>query len=312
MKENVSPTSAAWTNARKPGLLLAGLAAAGFAAMSVHVGMLAAGAPFPLPQPPLWARWLNEAFIAGGLLIFLRLANPSLGHRGFIFRTLIACLVMAAIQETLRVAIMSGVVTGGWAYSAIGLIKPLIRVVIVALACTLAVRWVRGPFGLLGAALAVAAVSAAARKLLAYVIDPFLGQFAWLSRPDLYAFPYPFHVTFAAYLSFAEAVAGAFLLTLLVWSHLPQSRLLRLLAAGFLVALIKGVVGNTLLYSSFTGSSVVEGVLSWSQFLLEFFTLGCLVALAWDAFGGERELSPTARPTRAGSNGENMANREGP
>lgn len=312
MKERVSPTRVVPTNARRPGLLLAGLGAAGFAAMSVHVGMLAAGAPFPLPHPPLWARWFNEAFIAGGLLVFLRLANPSIGPRGFIFRTLVACLVMAAIQETLRVAIMGGVVTGGWAYSAIGLIKPLIRVAIVAFACTVAIHWVRGPFTLVAAALAVAAVSTAARQILAHVLDPFLEQFAWLSRPDLYAFPYPFHVTIAAYLSFAEAVVGALLLALLIWNQLPQSRPLRLLALGFLVALIKGVVGNMLLYSSFTGSSVVEGVLSWSQFLLEFFTLGCLVGLAWDAFGRKRELSPTARPTRAGNNDEKIANREGP
>jgi hypothetical protein len=61
------------------------------------------------------------------------------------------------------------------------------------------------------------------------------------------------------------------------------------------VALLKGVIGNTLLYSAFTGGSVLLGVLSWSQFVLEFLVLGALIALAWDAFGRDRE------PARVGA-----------
>lgn len=284
---------------RKPGLLAASLVLAGFAAMSVHVGLLAVGVPFPLPKPPVWAQWLNEAFIAGGLLIVLKLAHPNIGHRSGMSRTIIAFVIMAAIQETLRVGVMSGVVTGGWAYSAIGLIRPLMRVVIVALSCVVGVRWVRSAPSLLIAALAIAAISTAARKFVAYALEPVIQHFAWLSRPDLYAFPYPFHVTVAAYLSFAEAVAGSVLMTMLIWDELPKSKPVRLLTIALLVALIKGVVGNTLLYSAFTGPSVLLGALSWSQFLLEFLVLGCLVGLAWDAFG-PRRLPSTKRAPGAG------------
>lgn len=55
-----------------------------------------------------------------------------------------------------------------------------------------------------------------------------------------------------------------------------------------LVALIKGMAGSTALYSAFTGETVLRGVISWRQFLLEFLTLGALAGLAWDAFGRER------------------------
>lgn len=256
--------------------------------MSVHVGLLAAGVPFPLPQPPVWARWLNDSFIAGALLAFLKLAHPSIAHRSTMARTIIVFVIMAAIQETLRVGIMSGVVTGAWAYSAIGLIRPLIRAVIIALSCVVGVRWVLGIPSLLIAALVIGAIGTAARKLLAHALEPLIQHFTWLAGPDLYAFPYPVHVTVAAYLSFAEAVAGAVLMTVLIWDELPRLRPVRLLIVAFLVALIKGVVGNTLLYSAFTGSSVPLGVLSWSQFLLEFLVLGALVGLAWEAFGRDR------------------------
>jgi hypothetical protein len=278
---------------RRPGRLAASLVLAGFVAMSVHVGLLAAGVPFPLPRPPIWAQWLNESFVAGALLAVLQLARHGAGHRGILARTAIAFLVMAAIQETLRIGLMSGIVTGAWAYSAIGLIRPVIRVIIVAALCAAGARLVRGLPSLLVAALVIGATSTAARKLTAHALDPLVQHFAWLARPDIYAFPYPFHVTIAAYLSFAEAVAGALLTTMLVWDGLPASTPVRLLAIALLVALIKGVVGSTLLYGAFTGGSLLLGIGSWSQFLLEFLTLGALVGLSWELFGHD------STPTRA-------------
>ena len=65
--------------------------------MSVHVGLLAAGVPFPLPQPPVWAQWLNEFFMAGALLAFLKLAHPSMAHRSIMARTIIAFVIGYAV-----------------------------------------------------------------------------------------------------------------------------------------------------------------------------------------------------------------------
>lgn len=270
---------------RRPGALMAALLMAGFAALSVHVGMLAAGVAFPVSRAPLWARWLSEAFVAGGLILILKLATPNFVHRSFTARTLVAFFILVAIQESFRAGIMNGVVTGGWAYSAIGMMRPLLRGLIVASACVAILPSVRGVRSLLVAILLVASISVGAGKVLAHALEPIIQHFAWLARPDLFEFPYPTHVTVAAYLTFIEAVAGAAVMTMLVWNQLPGSKLLRLLTLALLVALIKGVVGYTLFYSFFTGVSPLAGALSWSQFLFEFLTLGFLVGLAWATFG---------------------------
>lgn len=270
------------------GLLLASLVLAGFTALSVHVGLLAAGVPFPLPRPPIWARWLSESFIVGGLLAFLKFAQPSIGDRSVMVRAIIVGGILIAVQETLRAAIMNGVVTGGWVHSSVTLIKPLINAFIVAFLCVVVVRWVRSASSLLFAALVVPAISTAARQFVGYALEPVIQHFASTARPDLYEFPYPFHVTLAAYLTFAEAVAGVLVMTMLIWDHLPKSKPFRLLILALLAALVKGTVGYTLVYSFFTGDYVQIGALSWSQFLLEFLTLGCLVGLCWDAFGRRR------------------------
>lgn len=114
------------------------------------------------------------------------------------------------------------------------------------------------------------------------------------SREDLYVFPYTFHVTVTAYATFAEAVVGATLLTMVLWNGLPERRAARLLILAILTAAVEGVVGYTLLYSPFTAQSVAVGALSWSQFLLEFLALGTFVGIAWDAFGRHRPSGAVA------------------
>lgn len=258
---------------------------AGIIALSIHVGMLAWGVPFPLSQPPLWARWLNLSIGVGAVLVFLKLAHPGIGHRSFLSRTLIAFVILATVRETLRAATMSGVVTTAWVFSAIGLIEPLIRLLIVALLSVLAVRWVRSGTSLVIVALVAGALCMAAQMLAGIALAPIREHFAWLSHPALYEFPYPLQVMIPAYLTFAEPVAGTTLMAMLVWNQLPGSRAVRLLVFALLVALIKGVVGSTLLYSFFTDHSVLAGMLSYSQFLFEFLALGFLAGLAWEAFG---------------------------
>lgn len=272
---------------RKPVLLAVSLVLAGIAALSIHVGLLALGAPFPLARPPLWAQWLSEALIAGAVLGFLKLAGDRVDRHGLLVRVLVTLVVVMAIQETLRVAIMNIVVTGGWAFSMLGLLKPVIRVSILVWLCVGVARIGSGA-ALAAAALAIGAVSTAGRKLGAYLLDPLLQQFAWLAQPDLYVFPYPFHVTLAAYATFAEPVIGTVLLAALVQERLARTGVGGLLLLGTLVASIKGVVGHMLLYSAFTGPSVLIGGASWSQFVLEFIALGALVGLAWKTFGRRR------------------------
>lgn len=270
---------------RQPLMLAASLVLAGAIALTVHVAMLAAGIPFPLSQPPAWARWLNLSLAIGAVFVVLRLAGPDFARRSFLARTLIVFVLLLTIRETARAAIMSGVVTTGWAYSAIGLIEPTARILIQAALCVAAVRWVRGGVSLVVAALATGAVCMGAQALAGMALAPLIEQFASLARPAQYVFPYPFHVTLAAYLTMLEPVIGTTLFLALAWERLPGTRTARLLASALLVALLKGIVGITFLFSFFMQQPPLEGMLSYSQFLFEFLALGFLAALAWDAFG---------------------------
>lgn len=274
---------------RNPALLALCLALAGIVAFSIHVGMLALGVPFPLPRPtPLWVRWLDNAVSMAGTIAFLRLAQPHIGHLGPLARTLIAAAILLAIQETLRAASMSGVVTGGWAASTLGLVRPLLQVLIFAGLAVLAARWVRGAPSLVVGALLAAAVYVMLHLVLAQVLAPLTEQVAALGRPSAYAFPYPFHVTLLAYVTFIEPVIGATVLTALVWNRLPAPLLSRLAVLALLTALLKGIVGRTALYSFFLPQPPLTGLLAYSQFLLEFLALGALVGLAWHLFGQRR------------------------
>ena len=270
---------------RRPLLLAASLVMASAIALTVHVAMLASGIPYPVSQPPDWARWLNLSLAIGAVLVVLRLAEPHLKARSFMARALIVVVLLLTIRETARGGIMSGIVTGGWAYSAIGLVEPMLRVLIQAVLCMAAVRWVRGAPSLVLVALVTAAFAMGAQALAGMALAPLMEHFAALAQPPLYAFPYPFHVTLAAYITMLEPAAGATLLLALVWDRLPGSKAVRVLAAALLVALLKGILGMTLLFSFFMAQAPLAGMLGYSQFLFEFLVLGLLAALAWDAFG---------------------------
>lgn len=270
---------------RRPLALVVGLLAAGFVALSIHVVMLAAGVPFPIPRAPLWARWLHLTLIVSGTLAFLRWTAPGFGRLTLLKRTLITFVTIAMLQETLRATIMPVVVTGGWLQPVIALVAPLVRTLVIAALCVVASRWVRGGMTVIIAAPFVAAAGVASNQALGWMLSPILQYASRFARDDLYAFPYPFHVTVAAYVTFVEAVAGAALMTIVVWNQLPGSRMTRFLVLAGLAALIKGVVGGTFVFGFFTGSSAPLGIFSWSQFLFEFLALGFLVGLVWDLFG---------------------------
>lgn len=283
---------------RRPLLLAASLVAASAIALTVHVAMLASGIAYPVSQPPEWARWLNLSIAIWAVLLVLRLAEPHLKERSFMARTAIVFVLLLTIRETARAGIMSGIVTGGWAYSAISLVEPLLRLLIQAVLCVAAVRWVRGGLSLTIVALATAAVGMGAQALLGMALAPLMAHVAALALPPQYVFPYPFHVTLAAYVTMLEPAAGATLLLALVWGRLPGSKALRLLASALLVAQLKGILGMTLLFSFFMAQAPLAGMLGYSQFLFEFLVLGLLAALAWDAFGPRAgESGPAASIT---------------
>lgn len=280
-----SGVDARWFAARKPLLLVLCLILAGVLALSVHVILLAAGVPFPLPQPPVWARWLHLSLVTGGALALLKLSSPNMDLISPTKQMLILFALLTMIQETLRAAIMPAVITGGWLHSAAQLANPLLRTLILASLCVVVVRWVRGGWSWTVFSLLTGAAGLALTFFARQILAPLLSYAERFARPELYQFPYPFHITLTAYVTFIEAVAGATLVAMLAWDRLPGSLFQRLISMAVLVALLKGVVGGFFVYGFFTGISPLVGLWSWSQFLLEFLALGFLTGLAWHKFG---------------------------
>lgn len=287
-------------------MLVLALAIAGALALTIHVAMLSGGVPFPVSKPPAWARWANMSLVIAAVLAFLRLlrrlrrAQP--GIQRFLAHTLLSFVILATLRETFRAAIMNGIVTGGWVYSAAGLVDPLLRTLVLSVLCAAAAAWVRNAWTLILVALVTTALYMGAQTLCGLALAPFKAEIAPLAQAARYTFPYPFHVNVAAYLTFLEPVSGTALLLALVWQQLAKSMLGRLLAAALLVALLKGVVGAVALYSFFSQQGPLLGMLGYSQFLFEFLALGFLAGLAWHAYGhSSREsiisaTSPSSMP----------------
>jgi hypothetical protein len=219
------------------------LIAAGFVALSIHVAMLAAGVPFPSTRPPIWARWIAQSVSVASVLAFLALALPRLRHLDYLRRTLLTFVLLAALKETLRGAIMNGVVTTGWLFSATTLIQPLVRALIVAALCVFAMRWARSGIRLIAIALVVGAISVGASMLSGIVLAPLTARFAALSRPDLYEFPYPLQVMIPAYLTFLEPVIATVVMAAMTWPRLPAGRMSRVASFAALVATTTGMAG---------------------------------------------------------------------
>jgi hypothetical protein len=242
--------------------------------------------PYPEDSAPIWARWLNLSGTAIALLIFQGLAAPKIGHRGFVTRMLISFVILAMMKETLRGAVMNAVVTTAWTYSLVVMLVPVVMALAIALLCTVAGRWIRSTTSLVVAGAIVGAAGSLLPPLVGAALSPLMAAAAPLSHPDIYQLPYPLPVLIPAYLTFAEPVASCGLLALLVWPQLPVGRARRIVAFAALVVFLKGVAIRTFLFSFFMNEPPALGMLSQSQFLLEFLALGLLVGAVWDAFGG--------------------------
>lgn len=273
---------------RQPVMLLICLALSGVVALTIHVAMLAAGVPFPIANPPLWARWMNLSVTMGGAILLVKWSAPRLAGFGTAGRIAVIWLILMAVRETARSAIMQGVVTTAWWFAAASLIDPVGRSLILALLAIFASRHVSGTASLIPAASLTGLIALGAQMLLTSSVAPLLEHLSYLSRQEIYSFPYPIKVLIPAYLTFVEPVAGATFALILAWDRLPRSRVARLVTCALLVAALKGVLGATIFFGPYTGRNAVPGLLSWSQFLLEFLALGLLVGWSLAVFGGSQ------------------------
>ena len=174
---------------------------AGVAALSIHVGMLLAGVPFPVASPPAWAGWLNQAVTTITLLVVVRLAGPMVARLSLVKRTLLIFLVLAMIRETVRGIIMNGVVTTSWAFALVALPDQILRLLFLAALVAIGARWTTNIPRLVVIGLAIAGASFGMNKIIAAATSPLAEQLAHLARPDAYTFPYPAEVMVPAYLT---------------------------------------------------------------------------------------------------------------
>lgn len=271
---------------RWPHLILAALIA-GVIALSIHVVMLQGlGVPYPEDSPPLWTRWLNLAGTTTALIAVIRLAGPRLGGAGRAILTTGLALVM--IKESLRGAIMTGVVTSGWAWAPLALLPGVLLGLATAAVCVLLGRWARSPLLVVLTGMVAGGLTLVLQPLIGIAVSPLMAQFAHLAHPEVYQTPYPWFVLIPAYATFAEPVIAALILAALIWDRLPRPLPLRLVTFTLLVVLLKGVLVRAFLFAAYMDAPYVEGLLSQSQFLLEFAALGLLIGLSWHAFGEGR------------------------
>ena len=270
--------------------LVAALIVAGAVSLSIHVVMLQVlGIPFPEDQPPVWAKVMNLAGTTSALIAFQVNARAKLG--GFWRTVVISGPILLLLKEGIRGAIMNGVVTTGWGFALAGVLVPLLLSFGIALICATSSRWVRSPLTLLAAGLLTGALAYVLQALVGVAISPVMGALAHLARPDVYHLPYPLAVLIPAYLTFAEPLVGCGLLVALVWDRIEGGLAARLAQLTLLVLFLKGVVVRTLVFPAYMEQPYFQGMLSQSQFLLEFAALAILTALAWNRFGANRRLA---------------------
>ncbi|KJV36551.1 hypothetical protein [Luteibacter yeojuensis] len=265
-------------------LLLVGAVLTGVVALSVHVVMLQViGIPYPaLGAIPKWLLSCNgvTSYIAVVVLALLA-AKPTPLAAAWV-RWLLLTVAYLMIRETLRAGIMEGVVTTTYAKPLLGVLPNIVLGLVVCGIATVAAdrlpRWAAVVFG-------TAAMYAVATWLVRpYLMAPLTAWIGSLGLPEgdeVYKAPYGFHVLLPAYLTFAEAVLGAFVACRLAW------RSGRYALAGFAVAmtfLVPFLHATALLpvWLAIVGPLPWwEGFLSAFQFSLEHAVLGLGAAFAW-------------------------------
>lgn len=270
--------------------LVAALIVAGAASLSIHIVMLQVlGIPFPEDQAPAWAKLLNLAGTTSALIAFQVCAQAKLG--GLMRTVAVSACILLFVKEGIRGAIMNGVVTTGWTFALAGVLVPVLLSFGIALISAVAARWVRSPITLLAAGILAGVLAFVWQAVVGFAVSPVMAALSDLARPDIYQLPYPTSVLIPAYLTFAEPLLGCSLLAALLWNRINGSLVRRLALFTLLVVLLKGVLIRTLLFPAYMEQPYFEGMLSQSQFLLEFAALGILVALAWERFGTDRPQS---------------------
>ena len=264
--------------------LLVGMFITLVVALSVHVYMLQVlRIPFPeFAGVSVWASLLNTSFSVLAVIIVCGLTQPYLAQLPTFARYLLIFLLYAMLRETLRGALMNGVVTKGWGYDFVAGIPGLAYAFVLTSLVLLLTPRLRGIWLRFPAAVAIAGLMIfAVRPLIGKVFAPALEAARRFDHPEVYTFPYGWHVLVPAYLTYAEPVVACMLLATLTWRGLSAKPAVRFFKFTSLVLLLRGMLIPTFVYSFYSKAKLPAAMLSQSQFLLETLTLALMTAVVW-------------------------------
>ncbi|AXC15773.1 hypothetical protein ACPOL_6553 [Acidisarcina polymorpha] len=261
--------------------------------LSIHVVMLQVlRVPFPdFTGISKWAPLSNTALALFALIVVCGAAQPRLGRFSKGTQCIILFVLYAMLKESIRGILMNGVVTTGWGFALVSGLPSLTYAFVISSLTVFLTPMLRSLWAKMGGAAVLAGLATfAIRPALGILFAPMLKAVAHLDHPEVYAFPYGWHVLIPAYITYAEPVVACMCIAFLIWGRLSARSGLRMLQFSMLILLMRGMLLPTFIYSFYSKGNLPMAMLSESQFLFETLALAVLTTVVW-------QFSMTTQPS---------------
>jgi hypothetical protein len=252
--------------------------------LSVHVILQQTfHVPFPSQYPAhAFIEQLDQATIVFGLLLFVSWAAGTVSRFPFVGRWAIVFTVYVMLRESLRAALMEGVVTTSFVYPMLELIPKLSAALVLTFLCVLAQPVVPRIWQKI---VASGVIYVIVSSILAFAtrqfFAPLLAHFAYLQHNEVYLMPYGENVLVPAYLTYVEPVVGCIIAAGLVWQRLACRSRGAIVWFTFLILLLRRSLFPPFIYLIYERHQRLTALISAGQFSLETITLAVFAALTW-------------------------------
>lgn len=229
---------------------------------------------------PIWITFLNDIVRFLGLAAICGFSRAQFKGAARFAGAFVAGLLLAMLDETLRVFMIESAIIGNWLYSILDIAPRALS----SFAGGFATAWIAfSDLRRRNMALAVLLIAA----LVAFAIHPALDALCALLKSrllepaPLYSDPYPFKINVLIYITFIEPTVTAFVIAWLCWPALAAGLLMRICEFAALLLLVRGRFVELFVESFWVRQPFPGAFLAESQFFLETLTLGVLVGIAW-------------------------------
>jgi hypothetical protein len=265
-------------------VLTAGLVCTVMVGLGVHVVLQQVlHVPYPSNYPRhVWLEHVDQAMIVLGLLLLLSWSADTLEKLSFIARWLVLFVLYAMLRETLRGALMEGVVTTAYVFPLLSMVPKLLGFLVltllsVAVQPMLARMWQK----VVAAGVIYAAVTFAVQPLINHLLEALLAHFSYLQHDEVYPAPYGAHVLIPAYLTFVEPAIACVACAALVGSGLAKRPSRPWVQFILLVLLLRRSLFPPFIYALYQPQHRTLAFISAGQFSLETIALALLAVLTW-------------------------------